>query len=50
MLAVYSDGQGQMLATTFDVTGAALSEPTVLGCPRGKPVWFLDRSHRSMRT
>ena len=37
MLAVYSDGQGQMLATTFDVTGAALSEPTVLGCPRGKP-------------
>ena len=37
MLAVYVDGQGQMVATTFDGSSAALGEPAVLGCPRGRP-------------
>ena len=37
MLAVYADGQGQMIAAMFDGSGAALGEPTILGYPRGRP-------------
>ena len=37
MLAVHADGQGQMVTAMFDGSGAVLWEPTLLGCPRGRP-------------